>query len=272
MMRTSALSVGLHGAVSGSILAALLLIAAPATAAPLLAFGIDEEIWFPVAGDNTGVDRVRAPEYVWNSSYEPLCAGGGVFIASGVCSGLTDYQLRVDSQARVLPAIQFPQGGANPVSVSVNDPFIADTIWAIRNTTGDTLLNTLLIFTNAGLSNFPGGYPDIPNGDGSADTGDGKVASAFGLDADTSLLKILEFSSGTTDYYYGVGALGDLLPGETAFLTVRYIVNNETMPVIGNDVILPPLAVLGATVPEPSTGLLLLSGLLGLAAAGRRRS
>ena len=61
LMQKYAPSLGLHAAVSGLILAALLLIAAPATALPLDYWGIDP-IWFPSGGENTGIGSGHAPE------------------------------------------------------------------------------------------------------------------------------------------------------------------------------------------------------------------
>ena len=126
-----------------------------------------------------------------------------------------------------------------------------------------------------------GGYPNSENSDDFAVTGDGKDASAFGLDTGLfegeNLLEIMHYYSENTqkDYYYGVGVLGDLAPEETVELRVRYIVNNGEMPTDSSGTyLLPPLDLLAATVvvPEPSTALLLGSGLLGLAVAGKRRS
>ena len=60
-----------------------------------------------------------------------------------------------------------------------------------------------------------------------------------------------------------------LADGESGSFAVRYVVN-EALPIAGGNLVLPPLDLLGTVIPEPSTLLLLASG-LGMLATGRQR-
>ncbi len=143
------------------------------------------------------------------------------------------------------------------------NPFIADSTWTVTNDAGRDLEDVYLVFTRVSLS---GGYPDIA------------------VAVDGNLIEILEYTAGDTSYWFAMvslGALGDGVvdsdtesPQSTHF-TMRYIVGGD-MPFSGSEQVMPPIGVFGIerggpVIPEPSTALLLASGLFALAMAQRSR-
>jgi hypothetical protein len=147
---------------------------------------------------------------------------------------------------------QDPEGdGETP---GMDNPYIADSRWTVKNKTGRDLLAPLLVFT---LVDPLDSYPDVPTG----------------LDGD--LLQILEYSSAGEEYLFGVVALPDLEENGSVDIDVRYVVAGPL-----EDDFLPPLGLMAlgsyeTLVPEPG-GLLLWGSLLalgvGFGLARRRRS
>jgi hypothetical protein len=142
----------------------------------------------------------------------------------------------------------------NPASPSSSNPLIVDSTWTLRNDTSITLLDPLLILTRVDPLNL---YPIAP--------------PKTGLDADT--LSLLRYSFANESRLYGAIALPTLRPGDTADVTVRYVVAGALAP--GTPMKLPPLGstVLGsyAVIPEPATAALLCVGLIALASSARAR-
>jgi hypothetical protein len=226
----------------------MIALAAPGTSA--LALTIDDITpgFFPPGGANTGLVNPGPAGFHSSPLDSFLCTGAGRFIAQGACSGKDAYDVSI---AQALVTVhQNPQArGQTPTP---SDPFIADARWTVTNTSdaafGD---QTLLMFTNVDLSDYsgslvPGGYPDLLTG------------------LDQGLLEIVEHSVDGTDYFYGAAPLGSLGIGESVQVTVRYIVGEGLMPIVNNQLVMPPLSVLTLSVPEPATMLLLALGLAGL--------
>lgn len=177
----------------------------------------------------------RAPAFSATSSDLQLTAGAGSGFQVGISQALG-------------PVHQ------NPASPSASTPVIADSTWTLRNNTSTTLLAPLLVFTRVDpQQTYPIALPQT------------------GLDAD--LLALLRYSFANESRLLGAIALPTLRPGESADVTVRYVVAGALAP--GNPAQLPPLGVtvLGsyAAVPEPASGALVCAGLALLAARARRQ-
>jgi hypothetical protein len=161
------------------------------------------------------------------------------------------------------PPWQHPQDPANsrnpgtnggvPSTPTTARPFVADSVWTIRNTSGRALADVLLLFTRT----IPGnGYP------------------ALDVALDDSIVSVLSYTNldeVTRDY--AAVALGDLAPGQSVDILVRYIVAGP-LPVVSSRYLMPSLGLAGIEgfrpVPEPATVLLMAGGLAWLAA--RRRA
>jgi hypothetical protein len=132
-------------------------------------------------------------------------------------------------------------------------PFIADSSWTITNESGAALDDALLVFTL---------------GDSSGRRRPKPVA------LDGNLIEILEYSHDGVDYRFGAVRLGDLAEGDSATVTVRYIVG-KSLARKQSRLLLPPLGVSAVTgwtpVPEPTTAAAVGLGLLVLGAVRRRR-
>jgi hypothetical protein len=157
--------------------------------------------------------------------------------------------------------------GAGDVCTTPSNPFIGDSSWTVTNNSGRDLDNVFLVFTRVSLMD---GYPDIP------------------VALDGNRIQILEYRAGAQSFYFAMlslGALGDgnsddespykEAPQSTQF-TMRYIVGGD-MPFTSNVQVMPPIGVYGlergtATIPEPGTALLMVSGLVALGMAKRSRA
>lgn len=216
-----------------------------------------DRLQFPLGGANTGFTNA-GPGFDWAVTPENdrLCAGNpGAFNATGACMGLSSYELTITQDLQTVH--QNPQArGAVP---SLTDPFIADSRWTITNTTATSFTDPiLLMFTSVSLEPFngalvPAGYPNLQVG------------------MDGNLLDIVKYTAMGMDFFFGSVNVGPLDPGESASFTVRYIVSSGAMPIVGNNIVMPPLKVVAMVVPEPTTLALLVAGLGGIAAFGRRR-
>ena len=244
--------------VVGLLPALLLAVTAAGFAPQASALGLSDvdRLQFPLGGANTGFTNA-GPGFDWAVSPDNrrLCAGAGAFNAAGACMGLSAYELTLTQQLQTVH--QNPQArGAVP---SASDPFIADSLWTLTNTTTESFLDPiLLMFSSVALEPFigslvPGRFPNLQ----------------VGLDG--NLLDIARFTHAGMNFFFGSVNVGALEPGESASFLVRYVVSSGPLPIVGNNVVTPPLNVVAMVVPEPTTLVLLIAGFGGLAAVGRRR-
>jgi hypothetical protein len=228
-------------------------------AAPAHALDIHdvESLVFPSGGANTGFTNAGPGfDFATDPTTGRVCVGAGAFQATGVCGGHMAYEITIEQDLQTVH--QFPQ--ARHSSPSAADPFIADSRWTATNDTDHALGRVLLLFTSVNLAPFPGaivpgGYPDLETG------------------LDGNLLDIVKYTAAGLDYFFGAVDLGVLAPGESRSFTVRYIVSSGPMPIVNNQVVMPPLKLVAQTVPvpEPRIVALLLTGVAGIAVARRVR-
>lgn len=215
---------------------ALLAIPAPAGAISVDALFFDGPYGFGFSAGAVAAlptARVIGPEDGW------LLAGGpGSFEGGGLL--VSNHLSAVHSN---------PQGGGRTPNAA--DPLVADSVWTVTNQTGQPIPEGFLLFTRIDQD---GRYP-------------GLVA---GLDG--ALLEILEYSSASTDYFFGGVRLPSLGVGESFDLTVRYVVAGAVdYDAETNSYLLPRLGIAGLVVPEPVTLSALALGLAVLAGARARR-
>jgi len=229
-----------------------------ALAAPAGALGVGDVdlLSFPAGGMNTGFTNPGlAFDFATNPMTQRICAGAAPFVSgsSSACQG-SGYDITISQNLQTVH--QFPQ--AQRTDPNAASPFIADSLWTATNTSGQAYPKVLLLFTSVNLADYPGaitddGYPDLQ----------------VGLDG--NLLEIVKYTAMGMDYFFGAVDLGLLGPGESRQFTVRYIVSSGPMPIVNNQVVMPPLKLVAQVVPEPGTFALLLTGLAGIGFAGRRR-
>lgn len=156
---------------------------------------------------------------------------------------------------------QQPSASQNPQTVQGSAttalPYVADSIWTVRNDSGAELLALHLVFTLVDLSPdalFPNGYPDLP------------------VAMDDGMVDVVNYVTGGTNLYFPSMSLGSLDAGESTQILVRYIVAGD-LPFAGGQFQMPQFGVAGLVlaVPEPGTVLLATMGIAGLALSARVR-
>ena len=174
--------------------------------------------------------------------------------------------IQINLQTPVLQNPQFPADSTNPTGAqgtpTTANPFVADSLWTVTNHTEGTLENAYLIFEAVSLAPtglVPGGYPNIPVG------------------IDKNLFSIVQYTypGAKAPLFFGALSLGSLTgfgtAGDSTQIRVRYIVAGA-LPQNGDNLVMPVFTVAAlVNVPEPSTLILLGSGLALCAALGRRR-
>ena len=161
------------------------------------------------------------------------------------------------------PVIQHPQDPTNSQNPGTNGgvpsdpttalPFVADSQWTVRNTSGSFLDDLVLLFTR--VIDDPG-YP------------------AVDVALDGGVYDVLAYTNASdVTRFYGAIALGDLAPDTSVQFDVRYIVAGP-LPIIDGEYAIPRFGLAGlahpARVPEPGTALLVALGLV--ACVGRSRA
>jgi len=239
----------------GAALAAFGLSAAGASALTLSGTGtVIDPVYFN-SGGNFGLITGPAFDFAATSAGDWRAVGSG---------GALSIQT-----ALVTPVLQNPQSptsSLNPLgpvgTPTAANPFVADSIWTVTNTTKGKLNNAFLILEAVNLAAtplVPGGYPNIPVG------------------IDRNLFSIVKYTSpgAKSPLFFGGLSLGSLAPngspGDSTQVRVRYIVAGA-LPLNGANLVMPPFSVAALiNVPEPGTLVLVGSGVVLLGATRRRR-
>jgi hypothetical protein len=207
------------------------------------------------SGGNFGLITGPAFDFAATSSGDWRAVGSG---------GALSIQTAL--QTPVLQNPQSPASSLNPLgpqgTPTTSNPFVADSIWTVTNTTNTELKNAYLFFDAVNLaptSLLPGKYPNIPVG------------------IDRNLYSIVKYTSpgATSPLFFAALSLGSLAPdgspGDSTQVHVRYIVAGA-LPQIGANLVMPPFSVAALiNVPEPGTLVLVGSGVVLLGATRRRR-
>jgi len=212
-----------------------------------------EPIWFTSFGEFGLSGRGSGPDYVASAPVSFLSIGPEP--ATGMDLALT--------QLLEQPVHQHPQDPANsenpgthggvPTTPTMDVPFVADSLWTVRNRSGRPLDDLVLLFTR--IVDDPG-YP------------------AVDVALDDGVYDVLQYTNATNvTRYYGAIALGDLAPGASVDFDVRYIVSGA-LPIQNGKYVMPRFGLAGIesphAVPEPGGALLVGLGLAALARRGRR--
>jgi len=226
---------------AASALAAGLLLALCASPAAALTIDDVAPLFFDVVAQGFSPDAVAAIGRGADASITP----SDTFLGAGAPS--TGAPVLVLSQT-------ISQVHQRPDPITPSNPAIVDSLWTLQNASGAALSAPLLLFT---VLDPLGTYPGDP---------------LIGLDA--NLLQLVSYSNGGPEILYGAVALPDLLDGESTQITVRYVVGGPLQVQNATQLIAPlglAVAVTYTAVPEPSTLLLAMGGLMASARLGRNR-
>jgi hypothetical protein len=228
-------------AARGLLSAAAALVLA-ATSASALSIGDTRPLWFD-GPDRYGFDAAA----VAAAGFSPIYSADAEDSWLDAGDSRLDLPIAIDVDLGKVHKNPQARGG----TPTRNKPVIADSTWTVTNESGAALDDALLVFTL---------------GDSSGRRRPKPVA------LDGNLVEILEYSHEGVDYRFGAVRLGDLAPGASTTLTVRYIVGAR-LARKRDRLLLPPLGVSTVTgwtlVPEPATAAALGLGLLALGVARR---
>ncbi len=200
-------------------------------------------VYFPTSSGSSGFSAAAVQAAGLSISFDTTPTND--FPTAGNAAVVSQPDLAITQQ--LFQIYQNPQARPGSPSPTLNDPFIADSHWTIRNASGEALPDVLLLFTGVDYSN----YALVP----------------VALDGDT--LQIVRHTANGTQFFYGAIPLGSLAPNQAVTVTVRYIVAGR-LKQLNHQLVMPPLLVRGVVVPEPGTALLLTVGLVSLAGIRRR--
>jgi len=232
--------------------AALVAGAGPAAALTVGAGGPSPITVTPLWYNGPGLYGIQAPvAFDWTATP----ANAWVAAAAG-----TPAQPLQITQSLKLPAIQHPQDPAKSSSPGTpqgtptkTTPFVGDSLWTVKNNTGQQLVAPLLVITFVDYQTTS--YPNVP------------------VALDDGLIDVVRYTAQGQTYLFGAMPLGPLAPGESKQVRIRYIVGGA-LPLVGGNYQLPQLAVSGVLdatrVPEPSALLLVAAGLAAVASVRRR--
>jgi hypothetical protein len=213
-------------------------------------FFVDPLYFIPPSGSNPDPFGLEGPGNGVDFAVTPNM---GVISACGAGGGC-DLSISINLQTPVFQNPQFPAKSQNPQvpqgAPTPAVPVVADSIWTVQNNSGVSITDAYLLFTSV---DFSGGYPDVL------------------MALDQNKYEVVSVGAGPDEAFYGALALGNLAPGASTQVTVRYIVASN-LPDDGTDLIAPPLGVAGLTnVPEPTALVLVSVGLGAMSLVQRHR-
>jgi len=236
----------------GAAVAAVALLAAPAAALTVGLGGPSPLTVTPLWYNGPGAYGIKASvPFDWTATPQ----NQWVAAAAG-----TPVQPLSITQVLQLPPIQHPQRPQDSSSPGTPQgtptkatPFVGDSLWTVKNNTGEALIAPLLVITFVDYATTK--YPTVPVG------------------LDDGLVDVLRYTVQGQTYLFGAMPLGPLAPGESKQVRIRYIVGGG-LPLVGGTYQLPQLAVSGVLdatrVPEPTTIVLVAAGLVAVACVRRR--